>query len=120
MSSNELHAALSALFNGEDPDTGEAVEFDDNEPITAEVAGEFAGVLSDGSPQRFTVTGFRVVDGRLVLDMREDDYEEGRIEDGRIDKGDEWAGQPDVPPIPPPDETLPPTTGNHNDDPIPF
>lgn len=58
MSGNELCAALGALLNGEDPETGDEVEFDDHTAITAECAG-----------QKFTVTGYRIVDGRMVLDM---------------------------------------------------
>ncbi len=84
MNANELHANLSALLNGEDPDTGAEVDFDDSLTIEAEASGgEWAGVLSDGSPMRFTVTGFKVVEGRLVLEMNEiePDEEKGESEE---------------------------------------
>ncbi len=107
MNPNELHANISALLNGDDPATGDPVDFDDSLTIVAEVVDEdpMVGALSDGTPQRFTVTGWKVVEGRLVLELSEDVNEEPPG-----DVGDLLAGQPDIPPVPPKDD----------DDRIPF
>ncbi len=61
MNANELHANISALLNGEDPDTGDEVDFDEHKTVEA--------TTPDG--KTFTVTGFKLVEGGLVLELSE-------------------------------------------------
>ncbi len=87
MTANELSAAIGALMNGENPDTGDEVDFDDDLNVGATLNG-----------QKLVVTGWTVSEeGRLVLELAEDDSD--REPPGDI--GDLLAGQPDIPPIPP-------------------
>jgi hypothetical protein len=57
---NELHAALSSLLNGNDPDTGEEIEVDGETSLVAQC--EPAGTS-------YNIKSIKVIGGRCFLEL---------------------------------------------------